>query len=239
MTVRTVPLMSLAEGYHAYRAELDEAIQRVLTGGWYILGREVEAFEKEFAAWCGTAHCIGVASGTDAIVLALKALKIGPGDAVFTVSHTAVATVAAIELAGATPVLVDIDDSFTLDSSRLEQTIAAVGKAGKLRPRAVVAVHLYGQACDLGAVQAICCKHELSLVEDCAQAHGSLYDGHPVGTFGDISTFSFFIHHQGDLGAFGDGGAVVTADPDLAEQTRALQANMAGNGNAISVICRA
>ena len=217
---KSVPLLSLVEGYEAYGAEIDAALKRVMQSGWYILGKEVSAFEEEFARWCGVNHCIGVGNGTDAIVIALRALGVGKGDAVFTVSHTAVATVAAIEMAGATPVLVDIEEaSYTLDPARLEQALTEYRGEGK--PKAVIAVHLYGQACDLDAIRSVCRRHGLYLIEDCAQAHGARYKDRLVSGFGDIATFSFYPTKN--LGAFGDGGAVVTNDGQLARQARALR----------------
>ncbi len=218
-----VPATALLQGYHAYRDEIDDAIRRVLESGWYILGREVEAFEAAFAAYCGVHHAIGVANGTDAIVLALRSLGIGPGDAVFTVSHTAVATVAAIELAGATPVLVDVaPDSYTLDPQKLEDTLADYAEtSAAARPGAVVAVHLYGHPCDCEALRGICDTHGLALIEDCAQAHGATIDARPVGGFGDAAAFSFYPTKN--LGAFGDAGAVVLGDDEAAARCRALR----------------
>jgi dTDP-4-amino-4,6-dideoxygalactose transaminase len=212
-------MVDLRGGYLAQKDGLDAAVRRVLDSGWYILGKECEAFEQDFARWCGVNHAVGVGNGTDAIVLALKALGVGEGDAVFTVSHTAVATVAAVELAGAAPVLVDIDPvHFTLDPAKLEQAIAAC-TAG--RPRAVIAVHLYGQLCDIPAIQAICRRHNLLLIEDCAQAHGAMLDGRRVGSFGDMATYSFYPTKN--LGAFGDGGALTTNNKALADRAAALR----------------
>jgi dTDP-4-amino-4,6-dideoxygalactose transaminase len=223
MTQKVIAMVDLRGGYLAQQQDIDAAMKRVLDSGWYILGKECAAFEKDFAAWCGATHAVGVGNGTDAIIIALKALGVGAGDAVFTVSHTAVATVAAVELAGATPVLVDIDPaSFTLDPQKLEDAIrvfAASGAAGK--PRAVIAVHLYGQPCDLAAIADICKRHGLFLIEDCAQAHGAAVADKRVGGFGDIASFSFYPTKN--LGAFGDGGAVVTNDPKLAERAAALR----------------
>jgi dTDP-4-amino-4,6-dideoxygalactose transaminase len=214
-----IAMVDLRSGYASQKNEIDAAIARVMDSGWYILGRECEAFERAFAHWCETGHAIGVGNGTDAIVLALKALGIVEGDLVFTVSHTAVATVAAIEMAGATPVLVDIDPlSFTLDPAKLEEAITAQTKG---RPRAVIAVHLYGQPCDLDAIRKICTRHGLFLVEDCAQAHGARLNGARVGAIGDIAAFSFYPTKN--LGAFGDGGAVTTDSEDLAAKVRALR----------------
>jgi dTDP-4-amino-4,6-dideoxygalactose transaminase len=219
MTDKPVSMVDLRGGYLAQQAEIDAAVKRVLDSGWYILGKECEAFERDFARWCGVGHAIGVGNGTDAIVIALKALGVGEGDAVFTVSHTAVATVAAVEMAGATPVLVDIDPAtFTLDPARLEEAVAAC-TTGK--PRAVIAVHLYGQPCDISAIAAICKRHGLFLIEDCAQAHGAMLDGRRVGSFGDIASYSFYPTKN--LGAFGDGGAVATNDTALAERAGALR----------------
>jgi len=217
---RKVPLVDLRKGYLAHRNEIDSAIRRVLDSGWYILGPEVTAFESAFAKNCGAKEAIGVGNGTDAIVIALRALDIGEGDVVFTVSHTAVATVAAIEMTGAKPVLIDIDPkTYTIDPQKLETTVERFAGDGK--PRAVIAVHLYGQPCDIDAISAICRKYDLNLIEDCAQAHGATYKGNHVGTYGAISTFSFYPTKN--LGAFGDGGAIITHDPNLAERCRALR----------------
>ncbi len=165
-------------------------------------------------------RCIGVANGTDAIELALRACDIGPGDAVVTVSHTAVATVAAIVRAGATPVLVDIDPTtFTLDPGRLRETLAA--QAGKLRIKAVVVVHLYGHPADLPAILQVAGDYGLRVIEDCAQAHGATLHGRQVGTWGDMAAFSFYPTKN--LGALGDGGAVLTRDAALGERVRILR----------------
>lgn len=219
MTSQPISMVDLRASYLVQKTEIDEAARRVLDSGWYILGRECEAFEQNFAAWCGVKHAIGVGNGTDAIVIALKALGVGQGDCVFTVSHTAVATVAAVEMTEATPVLVDIDPvTYTLDPAKLEKAITGC-KVGK--PRAVIAVHLYGHPCDLTAIRAICDRHGLFLVEDCAQAHGALIGNKRVGGLGDIASFSFYPTKN--LGAFGDGGAVVTNDTALAERAQALR----------------
>lgn len=203
----------------AHRAEIEAAVREVLDGGSYILGPQVAAFEVEFARFLGGGHAVGVASGTDALVLALRAAGIGPGDQVFTVSHTAVATVAAIELAGAAPVLVDIEPhTFTLDAERLD---AAVRRYGRGRRHAVVAVHLYGHPADLPAILDVARRRDLMVIEDCAQAHGAALGGRRVGTLGTIAAFSFYPTKN--LGALGDGGAVVTADPALAERTCRLR----------------
>ena len=201
--------------YLAHKVEIDEAIGRVLASGWYVLGKEAEAFEREFAAYVGAGHAIGVGSGTEALHLALKACEIGIGDEVITVSHTAVATISAIELAGATPVLADVEDAYcTLDPALLEQLITP-------RTRAIIPVHLYGQAADLDPIMEIARRHGVTVIEDCAQAHGARYRGRPVGSFGALACFSFYPTKN--LGAIGDGGMVVTSDAALAEKVRLLR----------------
>jgi dTDP-4-amino-4,6-dideoxygalactose transaminase len=201
--------------YTAYQHEIDEAVRRVLSGGWYILGKEVEAFEREFAAYCESSYALGVANGTDAIELALRALDIGTGDEVITTGHTAVGTAAAIELVGAVPVLVDIEpDFYTLDPAAVEQAITPC-------TRAIIAVHLYGLAADLNPLREIAERHQLYLIEDCAQAHGARYHGCRVGSKGIIGTFSFYPTKN--LGAFGDGGAVITHDKALHDRMKALR----------------
>jgi dTDP-4-amino-4,6-dideoxygalactose transaminase len=219
VTQTPIAMVDLRGGYMAQQAEIDAAVKRVLESGWYILGKECQAFERDFARWCGVGQAVGVGNGTDAIVIALKALGVGEGDVVFTVSHTAVATVAAVDLAGATPVLVDIDPvTFTIDPAKLEDAVQNCN-AGK--PRAVIAVHLYGQACNIVAISAVCKRHNLFLIEDCAQAHGALLNGQRVGSFGDIASYSFYPTKN--LGAFGDGGAVATNNKGLAERAGALR----------------
>jgi dTDP-3-amino-3,4,6-trideoxy-alpha-D-glucose transaminase len=197
------------------RDEIDAAALRVLHSGWYILGREVSAFEAAFAAYHDVDHAIGVASGTDAIELALRAAGVGCGDEVITVSLTAVPTVCAIERAGAIPVLVDVDsDSYTMDP-------AAACAAITPRTRAMLPVHLYGQPADMVALSEIAREKELLLIEDCAQAHGARLNGRLVGTFGDLAAFSFYPTKN--LGAVGDGGAVITNDARYAENLRRLR----------------
>jgi dTDP-3-amino-3,4,6-trideoxy-alpha-D-glucose transaminase len=205
----------LRAGYLAHKAEIDAALAAALDSGWYILGEQAAAFEVEFGAYCRAAGCVGVNSGTDAIHLALRACAIGLGDEVITVAHTAVATVAAIRLAGATPVLVDIDpQTYTLDPQALEDAITPA-------TRAVLPVHLYGHAADLEAIGQITRRRGLWLIEDCAQAHGAALDGKPLGSWGDLACFSFYPTKN--LGALGDGGAVVGQDPALLERVRLLR----------------
>ena len=195
----------------------------MLGNGRYILGPEVASFEERFAEYLGIRHVVGVASGTDALHLALRACGIGAGDAVLTVSHTSVATVAAIEMAGAVPVFVDIDpESYTLDPAALDATLNTLaGRRGGPVPKAVIAVHLYGYPADMKAIDAIARRFGLRVIEDCAQAHGARLDGAMVGSFSDISAFSFYPTKN--LGAIGDAGAVATADAELAERVRALR----------------
>lgn len=201
--------------YISQKAEIDQAIAKVLKKGWYILGEEVKLFEEEFARYIGVLHGIGVGSGTEAIHLALVACGIGPGDEVITVSHTAVATVAAIELAGGKPVWVDIDpDFYVLDPQKLEKAITA-------KTRAIIPVHLYGQPVEIDVVMDIAKRRRLRVIEDCAQAHGAVYRGRKVGAYGDLACFSFYPTKN--LGALGDGGMVITNDPELAEKARLLR----------------
>jgi len=214
-----VPQTDPKASYFAHQAEIDTAVHRVLESGWSILGREVEAFEQAFSAYIGVRHSMGVGSGTDALELALRACGIGQGDLVFTVSHTAVATVAAIELIGATPVLVDIDPvTYTLDPNCLERALTRP-PAGT--PKAVIPVHLYGQPADMPAILELARRHGLYVIEDCAQSHGATLAGCKTGTWGDIAAFSFYPTKN--LGALGDGGMVVTDDAELAERVRLLQ----------------
>lgn len=195
--------------------EIDAAALRVLRSGWYVLGTEVAAFEREFAAYHGVPHAVGVASGTDAIELALRAAGIGAGDEVITVAHTAVPTICAIERAGATPVLVDVDAAtYTMDPESARAALTP-------RTQAIVPVHLYGQPADMVTMKAIAQDNGLLLIEDCAQAHGARLNGHLVGTFGDLAAFSFYPTKN--LSAMGDGGAVITRDAGYAEMLRRLR----------------
>jgi len=210
-------------GFERQKQALLDAAERVLEGGWYILGEECASFEREFAAYCGLAHAIGVGSGTDALEIALRAAGVQPGAAVATVSHTAVATVAAIERIGAIPILVDIDAStYTMSPSSLEKTLNAVAAGRHGMPKAlaaIVPVQLYGQCADMDAILAI--AGDIPVIEDCAQAHGALYKGQKAGCMGLAGSFSFYPTKN--LGAFGDGGAVCTNDPAIAEQARLLR----------------
>jgi len=198
----------------AHRDKIDEAICRVLDSGRYVLGNEVSAFEKEFSQYCGVSYGVGVNSGTDALCLSMRALGIGSGDEVITVSHTAVATVAAIEAAGAKQVLVDIDDYYTIDPELIENVIGP-------QSAAIIVVHLYGQPADMDRIMAIAKKNNLKVIEDCAQATGAEWNGKKVGSIGDVGCFSFYPTKN--LGAIGDGGMVVTNNVTVAEQVRSLR----------------
>ncbi|MCX6030458.1 MAG: DegT/DnrJ/EryC1/StrS family aminotransferase [Chloroflexi bacterium] len=233
-----IPQTDPRANYLAHKDEIDAAIAGVLMAGRYILGAQVAAFEAEFAGYLGAGHALGVGSGTDALHLAVRACALPPAAPIFTVSHTAVATVAAVELAGATPVLVDIDPAgFTMDPNRLEDTIKHVpgtfGSAWHVSAPfrgAIIPVHLYGHPADMAAIQEIARRHDLAVIEDCAQAHGASIakrktknenGDQRVGTFGHIAAFSFYPTKN--LGALGDGGAVVTNDGELAGRVRLLR----------------
>lgn len=201
--------------YSSHKDEIDDAIHAVLNGSKYVLGEQVEALESHFANFIGVKHSIGVANGTDAIELALRALSIGYGDKVITVSHSAVATVAGIEASGATPVVVDLEDEFyTMDPLLLEQVFSKEVKA-------VIAVHLYGQSSSMDKIQSFCNSHNLFLIEDCAQAHGAFYKGKRLGSIGDIGTFS--CYPTKNLGAIGDGGLVTTNSSELAKKIKMIR----------------
>ena len=218
MNVSSIPQSNPLANYLAHRDEIDEAIRRTLESGWYILGHEVASFEAEFAAYLGAHQAVGVSSGTAALYLALRACDIGPGAQVLTVSHTAVASVAAIELTGATPLLVDIEPAFfTMKAAALEETIEMY--QGSIK--AIVPVHIYGHPAPMTDIVRIAARHGIRVIEDCAQAHGAEWEGRKVGTFGDIAAFSFYPTKN--LGALGDGGAVVTNDQGLAGRVRALR----------------
>lgn len=210
-----IPVANPLASYHQHKKEIDTAVHHVLESGWYILGQEVTAFEEAFAAYIGVQFGIGVGNGTEALHLALCACDIGPGDEVITVSHTAVATIAAIELCGAAPVLVDIDLAYyVLDPAVIEQALTP-------RTKAIIPVHLYGQAAAMDEILALARRYNLRVIEDCAQAHGALYNGKRVGSWGDAACFSFYPTKN--LGALGDGGMVVTDNPALAQRARLLR----------------
>jgi aminotransferase EvaB len=205
--------------YLAAQAEIDAAVKRVLHSGHYILGHEGAAFEKEFSAWLGAAGTVGVANGTDAIELALRALGIGPGDKVVTVANTVTATKSAIAATGARAVFVDIEPAtMLLDLGALEAMLTTLRDP---KIKAVVPVHLYGQAVDMPRLMALAARFNLAVVEDCAQAHGATVGGRKAGTFAPLAAFSFYPTKN--LGALGDGGAVTGSDPQLLDQVRSLR----------------
>jgi dTDP-4-amino-4,6-dideoxygalactose transaminase len=216
-TLPNIPQMSPGAFFEEHRDEVMAAVARVVDSGWYILGREVEAFEQEFAKQFNFGGAAGVANGTDAIALALRSVGVGRGDRVATVSHTAVATVAAIEMVGASPVFVDITaDTYTMDPASLLRTLEALGPI-----KAVIAVHLYGHPADVPTILAIANQFDVRVIEDCAQCHGAKLDGRFAGSMGDAATFSFYPTKN--LGALGDGGMVVAADPKRIRQARILR----------------
>lgn len=210
-----IPFVKLDTEYEEIRSEIDEAVQRVLESGWYVLGEEVDTFEAEFSDYVGTDYGVGTNSGSDALFLALKALGVGSGDEVITVSHTFVSTADAIVRNQATPVFVDIDpDTYTVDVSEIENAITADTEA-------IVPVHLYGHPVDMDPILEVAEKHDLAVVEDAAQAHGAEYRGQPVGSMGDAACYSFYPVKN--LGAYGDGGFVATDDESLATELRKLR----------------
>jgi dTDP-4-amino-4,6-dideoxygalactose transaminase len=219
MTEAPIPQADPRAGYLEQRAAINAAIARVLDSGQYILGREAEVFETRFAALIGVKYAIGCGSGTDALELAVRACGVGAGDLVFTVSHTAVATVASIERAGAVPVLIDIESGgFNMDPAELGHVLRAPPPG---RPRAVMPVHLYGEPAALGEITKLTREHGLRLIEDCAQSHGATFDGQVTGSFGDFGCFSFYPTKN--LGALGDAGALVTDDAELAVSAREVR----------------
>ena len=209
-----IPFVSFRPMERELDQDLRSAFERVLARSWYIRGAEDEAFEKAFAQYCGARYCVGVGNGLDALMLALKALDVGAGDEVIVPSNTYIATVLAVMYVGAKPIFVEPDiRTFNIDSARIEEVITP-------KTRVIMPVHLYGQACDMEPIMEIACKHGLKVVEDCAQAHGATYKGRKIGTFGDAAGFSFYPGKN--LGALGDGGAVVTDNEELAERIRVL-----------------
>jgi dTDP-4-amino-4,6-dideoxygalactose transaminase len=210
-----IPVLDLTAQYRALKPAVDAAMQQVAADGHYILGPNVKALEADIAAYCDCRFGIGVANGTDALHLALRALRIGPGDEVITTPFTFVATTEAIGMVGATPVFVDIDaDTFNIDPARLERALTP-------RTKAILPVHVYGQPCDMDPILENARAHGLSIVEDCAQAIGATYKGRKVGSFGDAGCLSFFPSKN--LGCFGDGGMVVTSNPEVAERVEMLR----------------
>ncbi|MFH1169938.1 MAG: DegT/DnrJ/EryC1/StrS family aminotransferase [Chloroflexota bacterium] len=212
---KPVPAIDLTRQYGEIQPEIDAAVAAVLANGNYILGQEVAAFEEEFAAYMGAKYAVGVGSGTEALHLSLLALGVGRGDEVITVPNTAVPTVSAISLTGASPVFVDIDpETYTLDTAQLEAAITP-------RSKAVIPVHLYGNVVEMGPLMKVAGKKGLAVVEDACQAHGAEYKGEKVGTIGNMGAFSFYPTKN--LGGYGDGGIIVTNDEALARKVRLLR----------------
>ena len=209
-----IPFVTFRPMERELNDDIRAAFDRVFARSWYIEGVEDEAFEKAFAEYCGTKYCVGVGNGLDALMLALKALGIGDGDEVIVPSNTYIATALAVTYVGAAPVFVEPDiRTFNIDPALIEAAITE-------RTKAIMPVHLYGQACDMDPIMAVAKKYGLKVVEYCAQAHGATYKGQKIGTFGDAAGFSFYPGKN--LGALGDAGAVVTNDKELADKIRAL-----------------
>ena len=211
-----IPFSDPSASYQSHKKEIDDAMQRMLDSGWFVLGKEVDTFEKEFAAFHGeNFHAVGVANGTDAIALCLRSLGLGSGDEVITPSHTAVATVAGIEQASCTPVFADIDPITRCISPRsIEKRISS-------KTKAIMPVHIYGHPCDMKAICKITEKNALHIIEDCSQAHGAELNGRKVGTFGSLAAFS--CYPTKNLGGTGDGGIILSSSPDLAEKIKSLR----------------
>ena len=212
---QVIPLVDLKSQSRSIKQDVLRRMEAVIDDARYILGQEVADFEAQFAEYCGTSHCVGMANGTEAIHMALRALGIGPGDEVITAGNSFAATAFAIAYAGAEAVFVDIDPKdFNIDASLIESAITD-------KTKAIIPVHLFGQPARMKEIMEIACRHDLKVIEDSAQAHGAELDGQRCGSFGDIGCFSFYPGKN--LGAFGDGGAVVTNDPELAERLRLLR----------------
>lgn len=210
-----IPFLDLRAGYLELKPEIDAAIARVLNSGWYILGEEVEGFEAEWASYCEAKYAVSVANGLDALHLALLALEVGPGDEVIVPSNTYIATWLSVSQCGATPVPVEPDEAtYNIDPARIEAAITP-------RTKVILPVHLYGQPANLDPILAIARKHELRVLEDAAQAHGARYKGQRIGAHGDVVAWSFYPGKN--LGAIGDGGAVTTNDPAIADRIRVLR----------------
>ena len=201
----------LGRQYSLHAAEYEEKALQVLRSGWYVLGKEVEAFEKEWAEYIGAKHCVGLASGLDALWISFRLLGVGTGDEVIVCSNAYIACVMGISMNGATPVFVEPDEYDNIDAEKIEAAITP-------KTKAILAVHLYGQSCDMTRIMAIAKAHDLKVVEDCAQSHGNHWKGQTVGTFGDVGCFSFYPTKG--CGAFGDAGCIVTGSDELAQKFR-------------------
>jgi dTDP-4-amino-4,6-dideoxygalactose transaminase len=215
MIAQKIPFLDLQATYLELKPELDAAVSRVLSSGWYLLGAEIAAFEQEYATFTGSKHCIGVANGLDALFLSLRARGIGAGDEVLVPSNTYIATWLAVTMTGATPVPVEpVEATFNVDPARFEVAITSQTKA-------IIAVHLYGQTADMDPILEVANRHGLFVLEDAAQAHGATYQGRQAGRLGHAAGWSFYPGKN--LGAFGDAGAITTDDDDLAERLRMLR----------------
>lgn len=201
----------LDRGFFKYKAEFEEKALNVLRSGWYVLGNEVNLFETEFANYVGSKHCVGLASGLDALWIAFRVLGIGTGDEVIVQANTYIASVMGITINGATPIFVEPDEYYNIDASKIEEVITD-------KTKAILVVHLYGQASNMKPIMELAKKYKLRVVEDCAQSHGAKFNDKTTGTFGDVGCFSFYPSKN--LGAFGDAGAIVTDDPQIAEDVR-------------------
>jgi dTDP-4-amino-4,6-dideoxygalactose transaminase len=211
----TVPFLDLGTAYRELRTEMDAAYRRVMESGRYILGDELQAFEREFAAYCEARYCVGVGNGLDALHIILRGLGIGPGDEVIVPAHTFIATWLAVSYAGAAPVPIEPDPcTYNMDPTAIEAAITP-------RTKAIMVVHLYGQPADMDAISAVATRHGIPVIEDAAQAHGARYKGRRVGSLGHAAGFSFYPGKN--LGAFGDAGAVTTNDAALADAVRSLR----------------
>lgn len=204
----------LDRGFERYQEEFEKKALEVLRSGWYVLGKEVDGFEQEFAAYIGTKYCVGVGSGLDALWLGIRALEIGPGDEVIVQGNTYIASVMGITMNGATPIFVEPDSFYQIDVDKIEEKITD-------RTKALMVVHLYGQVAQMDKISRLCMQHGIRLIEDCAQSHGALYRKDMTGSFGDIGCFSFYPSKN--LGGFGEGGAVATDDKNIAEEIRILR----------------
>ena len=209
-----IPANDLRRQFELHASEYEQKAAQVLRSGWYILGNEVKAFEKEFAAYTGAKHCVGLASGLDALILAFRLLNIGPGDEVIVCANAYIACVMGVTVNGAAPVFVEPDRHDNIDADKIEAAITP-------RTKAILAVHLFGQSCDMDRIMEIARRHQLRVVEDCAQSHGTTFRGKQTGTFGDIGCFSFYPTKN--LGGFGDGGCLTTGDDAIAERCRTLR----------------
>ena len=204
----------LDRGFYMYQEEFEKKAIDILRSGWYVLGNELKSFEEEFAAYTHSKHCVGLASGLDALWIAFRVLGIGAGDEVIVQANTYIASVMGITINGATPVFVEPDEYNNIDASKIEKKISS-------KTKAILVVHLYGQASNMGPIMELVQKYNLRLIEDCAQSHGACFNGKMTGTFGDIGCFSFYPSKN--LGAFGDAGAIITNNDKIAEDVRVFR----------------